>query len=141
MVNLTILSMWFDGKELAFAQGLNLSASRFGSVFNNLISPVLANREKIFGIEGVIMASLVALLVVLTSSVAAGIIFVIDKKIEKNIQRCMSSMVEKDSPSSYGSIQRNGSEQQHDIKLKDMLLFSRSFRLLAVYGLVLYGMS
>lgn len=41
--NSAILSVWFKGKELAFAFGLNLSVARLGSVFNNLISPVLAD--------------------------------------------------------------------------------------------------
>jgi len=43
VANSAILSEWFKGKELAFAFGINLSISRLGSVFNNLISPVLAD--------------------------------------------------------------------------------------------------
>jgi MFS family permease len=41
--NSAILSIWFEGKELAFAFGLNLSIARLGSVINNLVSPTLAN--------------------------------------------------------------------------------------------------
>lgn len=43
VANSAILSVWFKGKELAFAFGLNLSIARLGSVFNNLLSPALAN--------------------------------------------------------------------------------------------------
>jgi MFS family permease len=42
VANSAILSIWFRGKELAFAFGLNLSIARLGSVFNNLLSPALA---------------------------------------------------------------------------------------------------
>lgn len=38
-----LLAAWFAGKELALALGICLSLSRLGSVFNNLVSPALAN--------------------------------------------------------------------------------------------------
>jgi MFS family permease len=41
--NSALLSAWFEGKELAFAFGLNLSIARLGSVINNLVSPAIAN--------------------------------------------------------------------------------------------------
>jgi MFS family permease len=43
VANSSILADWFDGGELAFAFGLNLSIARLGSVINNLVSPSLAN--------------------------------------------------------------------------------------------------
>lgn len=43
VANAAVLSVWFKGKELAFAFGLNLSIARLGSVINNLVSPQLAN--------------------------------------------------------------------------------------------------
>lgn len=43
VANSSILADWFAGKEVAFAFGLNLSVARLGSVFNNLLSPVLAD--------------------------------------------------------------------------------------------------
>jgi len=43
VANSAILADWFEGKELAFAFGLNLSIARLGSVINNLVSPALAN--------------------------------------------------------------------------------------------------
>eukprot|EP01038_Epipyxis_sp_PR26KG_P009922 gene9922-13345_t len=45
--NSAILSVWFKGKELAFAFGLNLSIARLGSVVNNLVSPTLASNVNI----------------------------------------------------------------------------------------------
>jgi MFS family permease len=35
----SIISLWFKGKELAFALGLNLSIARLGSVINGVIVP------------------------------------------------------------------------------------------------------
>lgn len=43
VANSSILADWFEGKEVAFAFGLNLSVARLGSVFNNLLSPQLAD--------------------------------------------------------------------------------------------------
>ena len=43
VANSAVLSLWFQGKELAFAFGLNLSVARLGSVLNNLISPLLTS--------------------------------------------------------------------------------------------------
>ena len=39
----TLNTKWFRGKELALSFGINLAVSRLGSVFNNLISPRVAN--------------------------------------------------------------------------------------------------
>jgi MFS family permease len=39
----TILSEWFCGKELALAFGVAMALCKLGSVFNNWISPVVAN--------------------------------------------------------------------------------------------------
>jgi MFS family permease len=43
VANSALLADWFEGKELAFAFGLNLSIARLGSVINNIVSPSLAN--------------------------------------------------------------------------------------------------
>lgn len=39
-----LVTHWFEGKELALAIGLNLSIARIGTVVNNILSPVLAER-------------------------------------------------------------------------------------------------
>ncbi len=38
-----IVSKWFRGKELAMALGLNVSVSRFGSVINGAVIPLIYN--------------------------------------------------------------------------------------------------
>ena len=38
-----IVSVWFKGKELNLAMGLNISIARLGSVANGFIVPVLYN--------------------------------------------------------------------------------------------------
>lgn len=35
----SIISLWFKGKEMAFALGLNLSIARLGSVVNGIVVP------------------------------------------------------------------------------------------------------
>jgi MFS family permease len=40
----TLLAEWFAGKELALAFGIALAIARLGSVLNNIVSPVVANR-------------------------------------------------------------------------------------------------
>ena len=40
----TLLALWFEGKEMAFAMGLNLSIARLGSVVNDQVSPALYTR-------------------------------------------------------------------------------------------------
>lgn len=40
-----IVSVWFKGKELAFALGVNLSISRLGSVVNGATVPAITNDE------------------------------------------------------------------------------------------------
>jgi MFS family permease len=71
-----ILSTYFQGKELAFALGLNLSISRLGSVMNNMVTPVLADKIDIqFALWfGVIFCS--------CSVVCSLIAYTFDKKVE-----------------------------------------------------------
>lgn len=42
VIQTVVVSRWFFGKELAFALGLNITISRLGSVFNNLVEPPIA---------------------------------------------------------------------------------------------------
>jgi MFS family permease len=39
-----LVTQWFAGKELALAIGLNLSIARVGTVVNNVLSPIVAER-------------------------------------------------------------------------------------------------
>lgn len=47
VANSALLSDWFKGTELAFAFGVNLSISKLGSVINNIVSPILAEKVDI----------------------------------------------------------------------------------------------
>ena len=43
----SILSIWFEGREVALAFSLSLATGRLGSVFNNFVSPSVANAASI----------------------------------------------------------------------------------------------
>ena len=70
---------WFAGKEVAFAFGLNLSVARLGSVFNNLLSPVLADSA------GVPFALWFGTILCASSVFCAMVVIPIDKGLEEKI--------------------------------------------------------
>ena len=74
----TIISLWFKGKELNFAMGLNLSIARLGSVINGLIVP------KVYNSAGLGTALLVGAIICGASAVAAFFLVIIDKKAEQS---------------------------------------------------------
>jgi MFS family permease len=43
VANSTMLSDWFEGKELAFSFAFNVAIARLGSVVNNIASPAIAS--------------------------------------------------------------------------------------------------
>jgi MFS family permease len=148
--NLTMLVIWFGGgSELALALSINLSASRLGSVVNNLVSPSIASNWQ----GGVVSASWVAV-AVLTASVASACgIFFIDKFAEAAI--ALSKNKIQKSISTYGSI--NSTSDPEDkakniikvaaedectlgkISVWSALDFPRAYKLLALYCLLIYG--
>lgn len=139
VANLTILSSWFEGKELALALGLNLSASRIGSVLNNLISPIIASQGYILGIDGVVMSSIAAIIIVTIAVVAAVLIFILDKREEE--YRNGNSAAQLTCAGEYGSVEKAEStdENSERIQLADVFKFSTTYKLLVMYGLLLYG--
>lgn len=42
-----LVTQWFEGRELALAIGLNLSIARIGTVVNNILSPIVAERGSV----------------------------------------------------------------------------------------------
>jgi MFS family permease len=44
VANTTLITNWFEGKELALAFGINMSVSKLGSVWNNIMSPFLLHK-------------------------------------------------------------------------------------------------
>jgi len=77
----TILSEWFEGKEVAFAMGVGLAVSRSGSILNNVWSPKIANDARIEAAFW-LGASLTGI-----SLFLAGMIIVIDRRAVKKIRK------------------------------------------------------
>lgn len=77
----TIVSHWFEGKEVAFAMGIGLSVSRLGSIWNNVVSPKVANSS---GIQG---AFWIGALLTLTSVAMAGMIILVDRRAARKLKR------------------------------------------------------
>jgi len=74
----SIVSVWFKGKELAFAMGLNLSMARLGSVINADFVP------SVYDTSGLGMALTVGFLLCLFSLAnALGLVY-LDKKAEES---------------------------------------------------------
>jgi MFS family permease len=73
----SIISVWFKGKELAFALGLNMSVARLGSVANAAIVP------SIYDSQGLGAALGIGLLVCVFSLANAFGLVYIDRKAEK----------------------------------------------------------
>lgn len=74
----SIVSIWFKGKELAFALGLNLSVSRLGSVANAAIVP------GVYESEGLGVALSVGFVLCLFSLACAFGLVALDSRREKS---------------------------------------------------------
>lgn len=72
-----ILSVWFKGKELAFAFGLNLSVARIGSVVNNVLSPSLTNSI------GIVFSLWFGVFLCVLSTICAFLTAYFDHKLDK----------------------------------------------------------
>lgn len=77
----TITSEWFEGKEVAFAMGIGLSVSRLGSIWNNIVSPKVANSANIE------ISFWIGAVLTLVSLLLAGVIVLVDRKATKKIKR------------------------------------------------------
>jgi MFS family permease len=69
-----LVTEWFRGKELALAIGLNLSVARFGTVFNNNLSPWFAD------LVGIPFAVWIGFVSCLWSFICAVVTIIIDTK-------------------------------------------------------------
>lgn len=74
----SIVSVWFKGKELAFALGLNMSMARLGSVVNAAYVP------SVYDSQGLGMALTVGFCLCLFSLANAFGLVVLDKKAEES---------------------------------------------------------
>uniref|UniRef100_A0A7S2U807 Lysosomal dipeptide transporter MFSD1 n=1 Tax=Attheya septentrionalis TaxID=420275 RepID=A0A7S2U807_9STRA len=152
----TLLSSWFDGGEVAFAMGISLAVSRLGSVFNNMISPFIANST------GTIWALFVGVAMNSFSVWSAIAVAFMDRDAE---QKCtaeneakavlMASLLEDDSIDVIDEYARQDSKQNdtvssenvndsvdettEHVRLGGVLQFGPVFWLLALSSLVVYG--
>lgn len=127
--NSALLSQWFMGKELAFAFGLNLSVARLGSVFNNLLSPVLASGVGLqFAVWfGAILCGGSVLAVITLST--------IDKAFEASGTAHALLSEEDDEEGAKES------KEEEKTSLYDVLKFPQAFWLLVISCVVVYGES
>jgi MFS family permease len=127
--NSALLSQWFMGKELAFAFGLNLSIARLGSVFNNLLSPVLADSANVqFAVWfGAILCGTSVLSVICLSS--------IDKSFETSDTMHTVLLNADEDPES----DKEEKAAEEKTSFRDVLTFPQAFWVLVVSCVVVYG--
>jgi len=112
------VSRWFFGKELAFALGLNITISRLGSVFNNLVEPPIAEKSKSLGV------ALLFGLIICCISYASGIAIIIMDKIAAKHDRTDNSKL------------KEGETEK--VKFSDIKSFNLSFWLISLNCLFTY---
>jgi MFS family permease len=137
--NSAVLADWFEGKELAFAFGINLSMARIGSVINNLVSPALASSG------GVPFAFWFGSIVCAASLFCVVLVMPIDKKMEdlilanKENDRNEQRKLENKKGSERDSFSKRSESTAEKVSLKDALTFKKPFWVLVVSCLVVYG--
>lgn len=141
VANSAILSVWFKGKELAFAFGLNLSIARLGSVFNNLLSPALAND---FNIQFSLWFG-----VILCASSIACVLFIasvdryLDGVLETNNNRegLLSNVADDDDERADRKRIRTVSTESviEKVKFSDIMSYKQVFWILALICVIVYG--
>ncbi|KAL7535563.1 hypothetical protein ACHAXR_006570 [Thalassiosira sp. AJA248-18] len=77
----TIISDWFEGREVAFAMGIGLAVSRLGSIWNNVVSPKVANNSSI------VSAFWIGALLTCCSSITAGLIVFVDRRASRMLTK------------------------------------------------------
>lgn len=85
-----IVSVWFKGKELNLAMGLNISIARLASVANGIIVP------KLYESKGLGFSLLFGFFVCIFSSVSAIGIYFLDNKAIKNDKEAKKATISED---------------------------------------------
>jgi MFS family permease len=85
-----IVSVWFKGKELAFALGINMSVSRLGSVANGMIVP------SVYDDQGLGPALMIGFLICVFSLANAFGLVWLDRKAEKENPNGEAAVVSED---------------------------------------------
>lgn len=162
VANSAILSVWFEGKELAFAFGLNLSIARLGSVINNLVSPAIANGISIqfalwFGVflcgSSVISVLLISSLDKYTDTLIEGkgahnVLADQDENDEEEIkfleeknQKLREGLLtdNNEQPKSRTSSSSNSQAPGDQVSMRDIFSFGQIFWILSIICVVVYG--
>ena len=152
----TVVSEWFEGREVAFAMGVGLAVSRLGSIWNNVSSPKTANSR------GVPAAFWAGTLLTFLSVVLSLLIAVVDKRAIRRLERrrrdgeglAMGSLTEallEDVPADVRVPRRPSDEglpppdaackkgSQSGVRVSDVRRFGPLFWLLTLSCVVVYG--
>jgi MFS family permease len=137
VANSAILADWFEGKELAFAFGLNLSIARLGSVINNLVSPAIAS-----GIS-ISFALWFSAFLCGGSLLCAIIMSPIDHSMNVKLGRVVGSSADKDPAGQKLLDEAQNSDVEKDeednVKFSEVLNFKFAVWILVISCLVVYG--
>ncbi|KAL7495449.1 hypothetical protein ACHAWT_003920 [Skeletonema menzelii] len=133
----TITSDWFEGNDLAFAMGIGLAVSRLGSIFNNIISPKVANSR-----GGIQTAFWIGPILTFSSLFAAALIICVDRRSVKRLKRrdggvastLTEALLEEDAPTRYET-----NSESDEVRLTDFRKFGMLFWLLTISCFVVYG--
>jgi nitrate/nitrite transporter NarK len=113
----TLLAVWFKGKEVALAMGINLTVARLGSVANDNLSPFWFRHSGLdtavwfgFGLAIVCMVCVLGMVV-------------LDKHATKK----------------YGGHAKDENQEEKPFQIRDLLDFNVSFWLISISCLVVYG--
>ena len=141
--NSALLAMWFKGKELAFAFGLNLSIARLGSVMNNLVSPVIADEISIqfsFWFGSILCGGSIACVLFIS---------LVDKTVDGLIQdnkTIVQPLLTNDDPDEEQVLLMQDADKSTDDKkeeikptFRDVLTFPHIFWVIVVSCVVVYG--
>jgi len=149
----TVVSEWFEGREVAFAMGVGLAVSRLGSIWNNFSSPRTANER------GVPAAFWAGTGLTFLSVVLSLLITVVDGRAARRLERrrrngegpAMGSLTEallEDSGAGGGAPRpsedpgRNEAaceKSQSGVRVSDVRRFGPLFWLLTLSCVVVYG--
>jgi len=115
-----IVSLWFKGRELAFALGVNLSVARLGGTINNQLSPYWANAK------GLTFALWFGVIMCCVSITATLILIPIDRAAQK---RSKKARLPSGAPTA----------EPEEVKLSDVRHFNKMLWLLTASCVVVYG--
>lgn len=129
----TLMALWFKGKEVALAMGLNLSVARLGSVINDNVSPALASKYSTeaavwFGVFVCAFSLLCAVGLVLIEKWA------VRKSIQAEDEEALLA-VAAGSPAP----KRKSEEVKEMVRLQDIRNFPRSYWLLTASCVIVYS--